>query len=142
MSLSMRVWKIGPSGRLFLHSLPPAVSPPRNHLRHRPPHLALTPAPSRVRWWYRLTFAESSQLVDGVGCPGDWVLDSIYCYWHVGDSVPHCVLNSAPPPANLSAVLSDCHVTDALVQTPSRCWAIVTVVVDLTLSAVHQWVGH
>ena len=95
-----------------------------------------------MRWRYRLTFVESSWLVDGVGCPGNWVLDSIYRYWHVGDSVPHCVLNSIPCPANSSAVLSNRHVTAALIQTPSRCRATVTIVVDLTLSAVHQWVEH
>ena len=95
-----------------------------------------------MRWQYRLTFAESNQLVDGVGCPGNWVIDSISRYWHIIDIDPRCVLISVLRPANSSTVLSDLHITASLVQTPSRCGAIIPVVVYLTLSAVHQWVGH
>ena len=95
-----------------------------------------------MRWWYRLTFVESNQLVDGVGCPGNRVIDSNYRYWHDIDSAPCCILISVTRPADLSAILADLHVTAALIRSLPRCRAIVTVVADLTLSAVHQWVGH
>ena len=94
-----------------------------------------------MRWRYRLTFAESNRLVDGVGCPSYWVINSVYRYWHVTYSVPRCVLISVTCSTNSSAILSNLHVSATLIRTPARCRAIVTFGAALTLSTVHQWAG-
>ena len=88
-----------------------------------------------MRWQYRLTFAESTQLVDGVGCPCDWVINAGYCYWYVlGTFVSRCILLSVARATNLSDLLSTRHVPANLIQRPTRCRVIVKNVVALTLS--------
>jgi hypothetical protein len=77
-----------------------------------------------------------------VGCPSDRVINSGYRYWHVIDSVPHCVLISVTRPTNSPAILFNLHVTATLSRTPPRCRALVIFVAELTVSAVHQWVGY
>jgi hypothetical protein len=74
--------------------------------------------------------------------PGDRVINSGYCYWHVIDSVSHCVLISVTRPTDSSTILSNLHIATTLIRTPPHFWAIVTFVADLTVSAVNQWVGY
>jgi hypothetical protein len=84
-----------------------------------------------------------------VGCPCDRVIDARYRFWYVlGTVVPHCIILSI---ARLFATLSTRHVNantnrhvnanTNLIQHPPHCRVIVIIVV-LTLSAVHQWVGY
>jgi hypothetical protein len=85
-----------------------------------------------------------------VGCPCDWVIDARYRFWYVlGTGVPRCVILSVTGSfANLStrhvnANTNRHHVnanTNLIWHLP-RCRVIVIIVV-LTLSAVHQWVGY
>ena len=91
-----------------------------------------------VRWWYQLTFTESNRLVDGVGCPCNRVINSGYRY-----CIPQCVILSVTCPTILSAILSSRHVTATHIRS-LPCFPVIvsTIVVALTLSAVHQWVGY
>jgi len=81
---------------------------------------------------------ESNRLVDGVGCPCNRVINPGYRY-----CIPRCVVLSVTCPTVSSAILSSRHVTANRIRRPPRCRVIVyNIVVALTLSAVHQWVGY
>jgi hypothetical protein len=76
-----------------------------------------------------------------VGCPCDRVIDASYRFWYVlGTVVPRCIILSI---ARSFANLTNRHVNanTNLIRHPPHCRVIVIIVV-LTLSAVHQWVGY
>ena len=95
-----------------------------------------------MRWWYRLAFAESTRLVDGVGCPCDRVINAGYCYWYVlvGIVVPRCVLFSVACPTNLSVLLSTRHVLPAnLNRRPTHCNIVNTLLLLPCLQSISGW---
>jgi hypothetical protein len=73
-----------------------------------------------------------------------------YRFWYVlGTVVPHCsILSVARSFANLSTrhvnanTKRHINANTNLIRHPPRCRVIVIIVVVLTLSAVHQWVGY